>query len=131
VHYRSRAVLLAINTFRSKASPAKTARDLECTPGGFLQAYPDDKEYRYPRFTSHGYKLLVKETWLKANEEKFTLKPGEKHECKLAGQIPAAAKPGEKFEELLFITAPAAEPGKAGPAGREVRTFIRVQYEVQ
>jgi hypothetical protein len=107
-----------------------TDRELECVPGSFLQVYPDDKDYRYPRFTSPGYRLVTKGTWLKAGEEKFSLKPGAKHEFKIAGQIPATAKAGEKWEELVFVTGPALKPGTEGPAGREPRTFIRARYEV-
>jgi hypothetical protein len=52
------------------------------------------------------------------------------YEYKLSGRIPKAAKPGGKYEELIFITAPPADPEKKGPAGRDTRTFFRIRYEV-
>ncbi|MCY3022444.1 MAG: hypothetical protein NTW87_25980 [Planctomycetota bacterium] len=106
-----------------------TERTLECVTQRLEDCYPEG-ESRYPRYTTSGYQALDKVTWLKDKEQKFTLKPGERREYKMKGQIPESAKPGEKREELVFITAPAPEPGKQGPAGRETRTFFRVRYDV-
>ncbi|MGD0092298.1 MAG: hypothetical protein ABSE73_20470 [Planctomycetota bacterium] len=106
-----------------------TDRTLECATQRLEDCFQEG-ESRYPRYTSPGYQALEKESWLKEKEQKFSLKPGEQHEYKLKARIPEAAKPGEKREELVFITAPAPEPGNKGPKGRETRTFFRIRYDV-
>jgi hypothetical protein len=107
-----------------------SGRDLECVPERLVQVYATE-EFKYPRYATPGCQQLLKESWFKTAPEKFSVKSGEKHEVKIAGTIPATAKIGEKWEELVFITAPAAKPGDKGPAGRETRTFFRVIYQVE
>jgi hypothetical protein len=110
-----------------------TDRVLECKSERLVQVYTE--EVKYPRYTSGGFEALVKETWLdwpKDGPAPITLKTGEVNDYKVSGTIPKTAKPGGKYEELVFITAPPAEPDKdkKGPAGRDTRTFFRIRYEV-
>ena len=106
-----------------------TTRVLECVTQKLEDCYAD-KTSRYQRYTTFGYKALEQTTWLQEKEQRFSLKPGEKREYKLKVQIPSSAQPGEKREELVFITAPAPQPGATGAAGRETRTFFRLLYNV-
>jgi hypothetical protein len=106
-----------------------TDRTLECVTQRLEDCYQTG-DSRYPKYSTSGYAAMEKESWLKEKPQKFTIKPGGTYEYKVKGEIPASAKPGEKREELVFITAPAPEPGKPGPAGRETRTFFRVLYDV-
>jgi len=108
-------------------------RELECKSERLVDVYPKE-DIKYPRYASPRFQALVKETWLANVEPKFTMKNGENHELKLNGQIPATAKPGGKWEELVFVSEVSADPvlapGKAGLVKRQVKTFFRVQYTV-
>lgn len=117
---------------RSVMLKNNTAQALECVTQRLEDNYTTG-ESRYPRFTTAGWRPMEKESWLKEKDAKLSLKPGQKYEFKLKGAIPESAKPGDKYEELVFVSESAVvspEPGKVGPEKRPAKTFVRVQYQV-
>jgi hypothetical protein len=85
-------------------------------------------EARHARYFGKGFEHVDKDSWFKASEESFKLKPDEVKEVKVMVKVGADAKPGKMYEELLFLQ----DEGKPDKDGKLVyhTDFIRLRTEL-
>ena len=62
---------------------------------------PDAK--KYDRYFGMEFTKILKESWVTAGDQSFTLKPGEVKDLKLSVSVSKTAVPGKLYEELVFL----------------------------
>ncbi|MFH0938711.1 MAG: hypothetical protein V1899_05460 [Planctomycetota bacterium] len=108
-----------------------TSKKVMCITERLVDIYTDPR--KHDRYTSGGFKPLIATTWLTEKFETFSLKSGKKEKLKLVGRAPETAKPGEKWEELVFVCGKPDEKmneGEKNERNTNIKTFFRVRYTV-
>lgn len=82
------------------------------------QVYPDPA--KHGRYVSNGFQPHPGEPWFVPRTPGFVLDAGGMQSLEFSGTIPATAALGQRYEELAFIRATAAD-------GKAVLTLVRIQ----
>jgi hypothetical protein len=106
------------------------AEKLVCMPERLVQVV-NNEEIKFDRYVSNQCKELLKESWLETKYEPFTLKPGKDTKYKITGRVPVGAKPGEKWEEMVFIRGDKEQTAGNEKTACPIRTFLRVRLSIK
>lgn len=87
----AKTVKVRNNTKDEHTYTVKRIADLEKNPA------------KFDRYHGNGFVAVTKESWTKAGEESFTVKPGEEHPLRVTVTVPASAEGGKRYEELVFL----------------------------
>jgi hypothetical protein len=98
-----------------------TGQRLEAQIERLPQVYADPA--KHARYGSAGRQLQLAEPWLAPRAPGLAIDPGGVFSLEFSGAIPAAAVPGQRYEELAFINARLAD-------GTPLMTFVRLQVDL-